>query len=117
MSRVTRGNIKIVTARYDNINGEICENSAHMFIIDDLKGYIYSRLKYTETEAIIYIPYIKYNNRIFLYKQKPVCKITEDNINIAIMADLICIPSNDMMQVIKNWIVTYGDKSKSKYVV
>lgn len=124
MSSLTQGNIKIVTARYCDeadvglgYDVGICEKSAGLFIMDNLKGHTYGRLKYRETEVIVYIPYIKYKNKVFLYKQKPVCKITEDNINIAIMAELIYIASNEELQTIKAWIEKWGDKSKSKYII
>ena len=117
MSRLTQGNIKIVTARYVDVNGEISENSTLFYFHKDNEGYLYSKLKYTKTEVILYIPYIKYDNRIFLYSQKPNCKIAEDNINVAVMTDLMYVASNEELRVLKAWTTRYGKPTKSKFIV
>ena len=117
MSKITKGNIKIATERYDDINGEIDENTTCLFLQEQLNEYAYSKIKYTKNNVILYIPYIKYDNRVFLYRKEPNYSINENNVNIAIMADLIYIPSKGIMQTIKGWALMYGDKSKSKYVV
>ena len=117
MSKITKGNIKIATERYDDINGDIANVHSCLFLQAQLNKYVYSKIKYTKNNVILYIPYVKCNNQIYLYKQKPDCDITKDNIDIAIMADLIYIPSKDIIQTIKNWELMYGDKSKIKYIV
>ena len=104
---------KIVTMRYDVDDGELVECYRCEYIQKNFKEYFYSRLKYTnkevieENETILYIPYIEYNNQIFLYRQKPDCNITEDNIYIAVMMGLIYIPCNDLLVNIENWGVEY----------
>lgn len=117
MSKITKGNIKIATKRYYEVNGEIANDTTCSFFQTQINEFAYSKIKYTKNNVILYIPYIKCNNQIYLYKQKPDCDITKDNINIAVMMGLIFIPSKGIMQTIKNWTLMYEYNSKSKYIV
>lgn len=99
---ITKGNIKLVSERYDDINGGICEDGTLRFFHKEHVGYLYSKLKYTRTEIIMYIPYIKYDGKVFVYTKIPDCKITEDNINVAVMTGLIYVLEANTMRVLEN---------------
>ena len=102
MSGMTKGNIKLVSERYDNINGEIAENGTLRFFHKEHLEYLYSKIKYTKPEVILYIPYIKYDDKVFVYTKIPDCKITEDNINVAVMTGLIYVLEANTMRVLEN---------------
>lgn len=91
-------------------NGEVCYNTNLLYFYNMFKECAYAEYVVGETENYLYIPYIKQNGQIYLFRDKIQQPVNLDVFKIAMSLNIIFKPIQSDMKVINSYVQSCGKK-------